>query len=84
MSGLPLIPKSNCATNHDTSHILQEVFQDVLGGEVFPENIAENAEKFVIERKSLKERTTAVKNVFFYKFLRIMTFISLIYRLLLP
>lgn len=66
MSGLPLIPKSNCATNHDASHILQEVFQDVLGGEIFPENIVENAEKYAVERKSLKERTTAVKDVIFF------------------
>ncbi|KAI4460409.1 deleted in lung and esophageal cancer protein 1 [Holotrichia oblita] len=55
MEPLPLVPKSTTLSNHDTTHILREAFQDFFSEQTFPKNIANNAEKYKLKMIALKE-----------------------------
>ncbi|KRT79616.1 hypothetical protein AMK59_7469 [Oryctes borbonicus] len=55
MEPLPLIPKISNLSNHDVTHVLREAFQDLLGEEAFPKNIARNMEKYNLKMQELKD-----------------------------
>lgn len=63
MERFPLLPKGNREDNHCIVHVLRESFQDVLHRQPFPENIAENAAKFHMDREILKDEAETVNAV---------------------
>lgn len=58
MEPIPLFPKPKDKGNHDTSYIIREAFQDILGDETIPKNVSKNIIKYNTENASLKNVAT--------------------------
>ncbi|KAK9694225.1 16S rRNA methyltransferase RsmB/F [Popillia japonica] len=56
------VPKLTTLSNHDTTHILREAFQDFFSAQTFPKNIANNVEKYNLKMIALKENGMHANN----------------------